>query len=536
MRMRLAARLGAFAALAALVLAAPAAASAQTAGDCGLDAFRTRLDRAEASVVAAAPQETGFVLAGRAFRNVDIGLSGSLEGCVASAGPIPSLKPDYSYFYDVPEIAFPQERMLTDDPRAPFALPITAASGNTTPRFFARGTFAASEGAGVNLLLPADPKAWNGKLFVAQRGSGIYDRLDAIAELDPNDPFPAASGANVYAENMLARGYAVAFLRKDAIRPPLGVTHVTLRDGRTLTVSNTAHVVLALAMIEWAQGAVTRLLGRAPERTYYYGHSGGGITGRLINYSGANVRRNGKPIVDGLILDDAGNGVYLPVGFRDGSDIVLATESDHKRFVPQIDLARQLYNPISYLTAKRMNDAILAAKGLGDRHRYYELRDVSHFDAGMVRMVARDARPLDFLDLSGFESALIDDLDAWVAHGTAPPPSRSGAGAGVALPESACPLGTYIAPPTANGATTRLLPFDGATIQPATGTGETMTAGWRRLGLVAPGETVDRERFLGCIVAAVDRLTRARLLPDGAAPWYRARAVAQADAAHVVLR
>ena len=116
-----------------------------------------------------------------------------------------------------------------------------------------------------------------------------------------------------------------------------------------------------------AQREVTRRLGRAPVKTYYYGHSGGGITGRLINYSGANVAGNGKPIVDGLILDDAGNGVYLPVASHDGVDVALSSAADRRHFVPQIDLARQLYNPVSYLPAKRLNDTILAMKGFGIR-------------------------------------------------------------------------------------------------------------------------------------------------------------------------
>ena len=190
-------------------------AQAPSSGDCQLDAFRTRLDRVEQSLIIREPTEAALTNAcGIPFHNYDYGLTGTLEGCVTVAGPIPSLKAGYSYFYDVPDMSFPQERMLTDDPLKPFALPIGPESGNTTQRFYARGTFKATDAAGLNLFVPSTARDWNGKLFIAQRGSGIYDPLDVFATRDAGDPFRTASGANVYLENMIDRGYAVAFLRK----------------------------------------------------------------------------------------------------------------------------------------------------------------------------------------------------------------------------------------------------------------------------------------------------------------------------------
>jgi hypothetical protein len=105
-------------------------------------------------------------------------------------------------------------------------------------------------------------------------------------------------------------------------------------------------------MIEFAQREVTTLTGRRPTKTLYYGHSGGAITGRLIKYSGGNINADGKPIVDGLILDDAGNGVYSPIAFKDGRDGLFATEEQRRGFVPQIDIARELYFPTTFLEAK----------------------------------------------------------------------------------------------------------------------------------------------------------------------------------------
>ena len=55
---------------------------------------------------------------------------------------------------------------------------------------------------------------------------------------------------------------------------------------------------------------------------------------------------------------------------------------DGQRFRPQIDLTHQLYlgENNDNLLKKRQNAEILKAKGLGDGHRMYEIRGVSHFD------------------------------------------------------------------------------------------------------------------------------------------------------------
>jgi hypothetical protein len=152
------------------------------------------------------------------------------------------------------------------------------------------------------------------------------------------------------------------------------------------------------------------------------------------------VAHDGTPIVDGVINDDAGNGLYLPVAFGNGEDVSFDEQSRKEAFVPQVDVTRQLYNPISYLKAKRRNAQILYNKGLGDKHRHYEIKSVSHFDAGM----AGEPESIDFLDLGGFMDAMIVLIGEWVEESETPTPSKAdvpGSEAAVALPEVAYPVG-----------------------------------------------------------------------------------------------
>jgi hypothetical protein len=48
-----------------------------------------------------------------------------------------------------------------------------------------------------------------------------------------------------------------------------------------------------------------RRRGRAPARTYFYGHSAGARMGRGLNYMpGRNAGRDGQPAFDGILADD----------------------------------------------------------------------------------------------------------------------------------------------------------------------------------------------------------------------------------------
>lgn len=466
---------------------------------------------------------------GRPLRSIDLGLTGTIEGYVVLRGPLAQLSPDrYSWLYDVPALCLPQEDLLVVDPDLPYPLPLAAGSGNASEPVPARGRFDAADGAGMHLICPAERADWNGKVFLIQHGSAAYMTMDACYAGDCEGQAPAGTllardpsgvtpglGANLFAEVMIDRGYAVAWLRKDAVRPPGGFSKAVLADGRVIRTTHVAHAALPVALARFAQREVEATMGRAPERTYYYGHSGGGITGRVVNYSGANVRSDGGSVIDGFLLDDPGNGLYLPVVIDQGRDVLLATERERERFRPQIDISRPLYRPASYLEAKRLNTHLLVNKGLGAAHRTYELRGVSHFDAGQ----AAAAGSVHFLDLGPFMAAMIDVLDRWISLGHPPPASREdvpGSEPALELPEIACPLGVYSAPE--GGPRTRFAPFDGREGR------ETLDQAWRRLGLLEAGERFTLAGYRARLGEAARRLAQAGFLPPQLIRWYETEA------------
>jgi hypothetical protein len=108
----------------------------------------------------------------------------------------------------------------------------------------------------------------------------------------------------------------------------------------------------------------------------------------------------------------------------DNKDVLFTTDLDRQRFTRQIDITHVLYagETEDYLTNKRENARLLRAKGLAAKHRMYEIRRVSHFDAGQV---SRPDLVFQTLDLSGIFDALIDRLDSWVEKDVPPPGTKS---------------------------------------------------------------------------------------------------------------
>ena len=127
-----------------------------------------------------------------------------------------------------------------------------------------------------------------------------------------------------------------------------------------------------------ARALLVKRLGRPPVHTYMYGHSAGARIGHSINYTpGLNVGRDGKRFFDGLLLDDPAAGTWYPVVMKGGKDVLLTSAADKAAFVPQIDVAHQMYNNIwppahpdwlssSYLENKRNNARILREKGVAN--------------------------------------------------------------------------------------------------------------------------------------------------------------------------
>jgi hypothetical protein len=299
-----------------------------------------------------------------------------------------------------------------------------------------------------------------------------------------------------------------------------------------------------LIVAEFAQNFVENQLGKRPIRTYYYGKSAGGISGRYANYApGANVSMDGGRIIDGFLIDDSGGGRQLPVMFLGVEDVLFAEASEREAFAAQIDIAHQAYFPASYLQAKRENTRLLLQKGLGNTHRTYEIRGVSHFDSGNAGTVGT----FDNLDIGGIVDALIDLLDKWVDRGIMPTASKEdvpGSEPAIALPEIACPLGVYYADPAdapndrRAAQTTGFAAFDGISLEPLdflgnfvdmNGNGirdirETVTQAWRRLGLLESDREFTRGRYTACVSQAANKLVQEGFLPPRVAAWYQKEA------------
>lgn len=530
-------------------------AAAVGAEPCGLNDWRARLD----AVAASLRVEREEVVAqedrrGRPLDSIDLGVSGAIDGCLLLDGLFDSLTSErYGWLLDT-DIALQQESYLyhvVTRPTDPLDLPPRPTPLLGSP-MRATSTFSAAAGAGLRLVLPGNRRRWNGRLVALTTGSGIYRDMAGCYITCPEMPvggtlvprsadgsFTEGLGANVYAELLLDRGYAVAWIRKDEIRPPGGVNRATLAsDGSTVRVSHHSNVAYTLGLIEFAQREVARRLGRAAKRTYLYGHSSGGMTVRLVNYRPeANTGSDGGRIVDGILADDSGGSMYLPVGYdAKGRDTVLDERAERAAFVPQIDVTRALYS-MQLIPARRANASLLDGKGLGNRHRHFEVAGVAHFDAGMAGTTGTP----EALDLGGLWEALYENLDSWSTREAAPPASRQGDEA-VRLPEVECPLGVRYAP--GDGPMSAFAAFDGMSLEPldprtgalvdvngdgARGTRETVTQAWRRLGLLRANTSFSVRRLRHCLARSARRLRRQRLLSGPAAAWYAVEAQALLD-------
>jgi hypothetical protein len=508
--------------LAALTLCA-APAQAQSTGPTSCDEFlpkpREVMGR-KAGPSSCMVQQMDVTLDGRALRRLDIGLNGSAEGTVAKAG---SYK---EYLTNAPDLVFPQ-------------------AGNPGPLFQAVASYERDKGAAFTLVFPADAAAWNGKLWITVHGRG---RSFKQGQLKPWDRYldrgkPLAD-LNKYDLLILAKGYALAKTYRTSTEG-LGEISATLEDGTTIdyaAFNDSAAYIKDFAAV--AKIALERRLGRAPARTYFYGHSAGARIGRGINYTGGlNRGADGKPFFDGLLLDDSAAGTWLPVVMKDGKNVLFTTDAEKAAFVPQLEVSHLMYNAVwgpknkadfttaSFLENKRRNAQILLDKGLGAKHRVYEIRSISH--QGGETLADGRRGPVEILDLSRMMDRFIDLLDDWVDKGTAPPPSRADIAAlggvnnngtiarpALAFPEVACPLGVYYPYPEDGAGNTAFAAFTGAGLEPRDQKNafidmnrngswdrrESVREAWQRLGLLKPGEAFTREAYVACATAAAERL------------------------------
>ena len=459
-------------------------------------------------------QEAEFAYQGRRYVRVDLGLDGSVEGFVTREGSY------REYLTNAPELVFPQSQ--ASDPQEPV---------------FAVAEYERLRGAAVLLVYPRERRDWNGKLWVTAHGRGRSFHNGALRTwhqyLDREDP---VADLNKLQRAMLAGGYAVAVTRRTS-EENVGEVITTLEDGTVVdwVAFNDSHSLIK-DYTRVAEAALLARLGKSPSRTFLYGKSAGARLARGMNYLGNRLNRDtdGTPVFDGFLVDDSAAGTWLPVAMDAGNDTVLDEEEERAAFVPQLELVHQAYLNFnnhdlpgfvthSFLANKYANARILLEKGLGERFRMYEIRQLSH-DGGSTVADGRSGR-LQILDLSLLMEGAIGILDAWV-EGQPAPPSRSDFAAvgdadgdgtveypALLYPEVACPLGVFYPYPRSGSGATSWAAFTGGGVEPRdehgvfvdmNGNGlwdfrESPAEAWRRLGLLDRDQELSVERYVNCV-------------------------------------
>ena len=91
--------------------------------------------------------ESDLTFAGRSFRGLDMGISGTIDGYITKESRYSN------YFLSNPEFTYPQ-------------------GGNTNKPVYGIGRYEAEKGSALIFLYPADRSAWNGKMWVTVHGAG----------------------------------------------------------------------------------------------------------------------------------------------------------------------------------------------------------------------------------------------------------------------------------------------------------------------------------------------------------------------------
>ena len=475
-------------------------------------------------------QETGGTYDGRTVTRIDVGLDGTVDGYLAKVGNYKE------YFSNSPDLVFPQ----TWGPRE---------------ILFGVAAYERAKGASMTIVFPRDRAAWNGKMWVTAHGRGTSFKQGQLknwnAFINPAKPL---EGLDRYDLQMVSKGYALVKTRRTSTEG-LGEIITTLEDGSTVdyaAFNDTARYIMDFA--EVANKIIAARSGRTPARVYLYGHSAGARIGHAVNYTpGLNITREGKPFFDGILADDPAAGTWYPVVMKDGKDVLFSTDAEKAAFVPEIDVAHQMYNNVwepkhpgwmtdSYLENKRTNARILRDKGI-DKYRMYEVCGVSHAGGESEGWRGQILN----LDLAKAMDRFIDMIDAWADKGVAPPathsdraelggvnPDGSIAHPALAFPEIACPLGVYYSYPESTSGTTSFAAFTGEGLEPLDGkkvfvdmnrngvwdTRETPTEAWRRLGLLQQREELTRDKYVACVQTAAEQLRKEGFFSDKTAADY----------------
>jgi hypothetical protein len=475
-------------------------------------------------------QETSATYEGRGLTRLDVGLDGTVDGYLAKVGNYKE------YFSNSPDLVFPQ-------------------TWGAREILFGIAAYERAKGASMTIVFPRDRSAWNGKMWVTAHGRGTSFKQGQLKVWNTYANLTQPTqGLDRYDLLMVSKGYALVKTRRTSTEG-LGEIITTLEDGSTVdyaAFNDTVRYIMDFADV--AKKIVADRLGQPPSRVYLYGHSAGARIGHAVNYApGLNAGRDGTRFFDGILGDDPAAGTWYPVVMKDGKDVLFSTAAEKAAFVPEIDVAHQMYNNIwepkhpawmsnSYLENKRNNARILRDKGITN-YRMYEVRGVSHAGGESEGWRGQILN----LDLAKAMDRFLDMVDAWADKGVAPPPTHSDwaelADAdrdgtidypALAFPEIACPLGVYFGYPDSTSGTTSFAAFTGEGLEPLDSKKvfvdmnrngvwdyrETPTQAWRRLGLLQKNEDLTRDRYVACVQRAAEQLRKEGFFSDKTATSY----------------
>lgn len=474
--------------------------------------------------------------AGRTWTEQDLAISGTAAGYVDPATTTANFRMDLT---DVPNILFPQ-----------FGIPTWVAAEGT----YSGGT--GQNGAGISVLYPDDPAAWNGKDVLLMHGQSNDTPIGAIVPQADGGPLPADTFNNMFADEWVDAGYAVVYVR----RPASSGVSATTADGTVIPSSLNDNIHMVDQLLATGQKLITQAMGHAASATYEYGHSAGTIWGELDNESGFNTLPNGTHIISGFVFDDPGGGLPLPLTMAQGN--VLGDQGDHasyppdsylpesirRQMVPGIVLAHADYlsthtwlPTVTYLDLKQEAQQLYQQEGLSSKLRTYVLAGVSHIPDST-------GSPPGTLDYGPLIQSVIPMLDSWVTRGAAPPPSIAGPPGDMSvsqqlqLPDIACPMGIRYPWPYPDGGPTEtgFMPYgNGTNLEPVNSQGvlvdvngdgyrdtlPSLNQAWRQLGLIGPGQSVTKATYDQCVAHAADGLEAHHLLSAAAVTQYTDQAL-----------
>jgi hypothetical protein len=456
------------------------------------------------------------------WSEANVALSGTAAGYVEIQGAARADLADY------PNRLFPQFGITQWEPAT------TTYSGS-----------APDAGNGLTVLWPQNKADWNGRVLVLAPGQ---ENVPPIGALVPRQGkgLDNQTYTNLYAGPAIDEGYAVVYIRRQA---ESGLT-ATLDGGGTRDTSLNDNVATLVDWITTAETLLNHALGADPKTVLFYGHSSGNIVGNLLRESGANTLPGGRHVVDGVLADDQGGGLPLPLylpegqllGFHNGQvsypagakltppDVPQLTQSQAKQqLVPEITLAHTLYTSVhswlveaNFLALKRATQLAYQRQGLTQENAFYEIAGNSH-QANQV------GSPPMTQDMEGVFLATLSDLQSWVERGTRPPANLTDLSGGNAqpplgkaidLPPVACPTGFRYGDPVNGGGpgTAGYAAYDAHTLEPITAGGElvdvngdgvrdtmpSLDQAWQRLNLIGSHQRVTKAVFMACVHRAVD--------------------------------